>query len=386
MVKSFSRENHEIKRFSQRNTDVIGEFNLIHRTWTSFWPLLMLSIQAIVVSVWWWGVPRVLHHIDIFQKTGSLEEGLSPGNFVAFVLYLGMFVQPIEVIGQMARMINRATSSAHRVFELIDTKPQIQEIHGANKLQDIQGEVEFQNVSFSYDGVRKVIQKMSFKVQPGEMIGLVGSSGGGKSTTVNLILRFYDVVSGQIKIDGVNVKDLELDTYRNQVGIVMQDPYLFHGSILENIRYAKPDAGFHEIVQSAKVANAHDFIMKLPHAYDTVVGERGHTLSGGERQRVSIARAVLRNPKILILDEATSAVDTETERKIQQALDRLVKGRTVFAIAHRLSTLSHANRLFVIKDGTIVEQGSHQELLLKEQGEYKKLVDMQLELQSVRTV
>jgi ATP-binding cassette subfamily B protein len=212
------------------------------------------------------------------------------------------------------------------------------------------------------------------------MIGLVGASGGGKSTITKLIARFFDCNAGDILIDGVSIKDLEIGSFRQQVGMVLQEPYLFHGTICENIAYGVPGATRADIVRAAKVANAHQFITRLPQGYDTMVGERGHTLSGGERQRVSIARAILANPRILILDEATSAVDTETERNIQEALDRLIEGRTVFAVAHRLSTLRKANRIFVIGKGAIVEQGTHAELLNQEDGEYAKLHQMQREM------
>ncbi len=228
--------------------------------------------------------------------------------------------------------------------------------------------------------MRQVLRGVSFEVKPGELIGLVGPSGGGKTTLVNLLTRFYDVTGGQILVDGVDVRALDSGLYRSQVGIVLQDPYLFHGSILENIRYGMPDATFEQVIAAARAANAHDFVCKLPLGYDTIVGERGHTLSGGERQRISIARAVLRNPRILILDEATSAVDTETERKIQEALDRLVAGRTVFAIAHRLSTLRKASRLFVIENGKLAEAGTHAELLALPDGIYKKLLSLQQDL------
>jgi ATP-binding cassette subfamily B protein len=235
-------------------------------------------------------------------------------------------------------------------------------------------------VTFAYDGVRQVLKGVSFDVLPGELIGLVGSSGGGKSTIVNLIARFYDVTGGAVRIDGVDIRELETGHYRRQIGMVLQDPYLFHGTVLENIRYGLPEASLGDVIAAAQAANAHDFVCKLPHGYDTVVGERGHTLSGGERQRVSIARAILHDPRILILDEATSSVDTETEREIQQALDRLIAGRTVFAIAHRLSTLRRAARLFVIEDGRLVESGTHRELLARHDGRYRRLHEMQLQL------
>jgi ATP-binding cassette subfamily B protein len=377
VVKAFHQEDQEKKRFGARNEDVTSEFNRIHATWTVFWPLLMLAIHVLIIGVWAFGLPRML---------GVYGAALSAGTFVSFLLYASMFVQPIEVLGQMSRMLNRATSSAHRIFEVLDTEPEIVEVENAIELNPVSGRVTFDRVQFSYDGVRQVLKGVSFDVQPGEMIGLVGPSGGGKTTVTNLIVRFYDANGGSISIDGVDIKQLDPGHFRRQVGMVLQDPYLFHGPVLENIRYGNPDAPIDRVVEAARAANAHDFICKLPHGYDTIVGERGHTLSGGERQRVSIARAILTDPRILILDEATSSVDTETEQKIQEALDRLIAGRTVFAIAHRLSTLKRATRLFVIEDGKISEQGTHGELLAKENGTYRKLCSMQQQLHEMYAV
>ncbi len=370
VVKAFHQEARENARFARRNNDVTNEFNRIHQLWTSFWPALMLAIHGMTLAVWAFAVPRLL----------GPEASLSLGTFVSFLLYTTMFVGPIEIIGQIARVLNRATTSAHRVFEVLDTEPEVVDQPTPVRLEPVRGHVRFENVSFGYDGLRQVIRGVDFEVAPGEMIGLVGPSGGGKTTLVNLIARFYDVTGGAIRIDGVDVRELDTGHYRKQLGMVLQDPYLFHGTLLENIRYGAPDASVDEVVSAARAANAHDFICRLEHAYDSIVGERGHTLSGGESQRVSIARAILNNPRILILDEATSAVDTETERNIQQALDRLIEGRTVFAIAHRLSTLRRANRLFVVEDGRIAEQGTHEELLRREKGTYRRLYQMQREL------
>src|SRR5881296_875290 len=370
VVKAFNQEDREIVRFGERNEDVTAEFNRIHRSWTTFWPLLILGVHAMTVTVWIFAVPRLL----------GGGPPLSAGTFVSFLLYTTMFVGPIEVIGQMARTMQRATTSAHRVFEVLDTEPDVRDAPRPLRLEPVRGRVTFENVAFAYDGVRQVLRGVSFDVAPGELIGLVGPSGGGKTTIVNLIARFYDVTGGAIHVDGVDLRRLETGHYRRQMGMVLQDPYLFHGTILENIRYGLPAASLEQVVAAARAANAHDFICKLQHGYDTVVGERGHTLSGGERQRVSIARAILHDPRILILDEATSSVDTETEREIQEALERLIAGRTVFAIAHRLSTLRRASRLFVIEDGRLVESGTHRELLAKPEGKYRRLYEMQLQL------
>jgi ATP-binding cassette subfamily B protein len=373
VVKAFNQEERESGRFWDRNVDVTDEFNRIHHSWTTFWPALMLAVHGTTVAVWAFAVPRLL-------GTNAVE--LSPGTFVSFLLYTTMFVGPMEVIGQMARTVQRATTSAHRVFEVLDTEPEVVDVPEPIRLDPVKGRVTFEDVSFGYDGVRQVLKGVSFDVEPGEMIGLVGPSGGGKTTVTNLIARFYDATAGRILIDGVDIRQLDSGHYRRQIGIVLQDPYLFHGSILENVRYGRPDATLEEVVQATMTANAHDFIVKLGHGYDTIVGERGQTLSGGERQRVSIARAVLNDPRILILDEATSAVDTETERKIQEAMDRLVAGRTVFAIAHRLSTLRKASRLFVMKDGKLAECGTHKALLAAPDSIYAMLHGLQLELQA----
>jgi ATP-binding cassette subfamily B protein len=375
VVKAFNQEERETGRFNERNADVTNEFNRIHHSWTLFWPALMLAVHGTTVGVWAFAIPRLL-------GTGSGSVPLSAGTFVSFLLYTTMFIGPMEIIGQMARTIQRATTSAHRVFEVLDTEPEVVDVRAPVRLEPLQGRIQFEEVSFGYDGVKQVLKSVSFDVRPGEMIGLVGPSGGGKTTVTNLIARFYDVTAGRILADGVDIRELETGHYRRQIGMVLQEPYLFHGSVLENIRYGHPEAELEQVVAAARAANAHDFIVKLPQGYDTVVGERGQNLSGGERQRVSIARAILHDPRILILDEATSAVDTETERKIQEAMDRLVAGRTVFAIAHRLSTLHKASRLFVMQNGQLVESGTHEELLARPDGIYARLHNLQLQLQA----
>jgi ATP-binding cassette subfamily B protein len=277
-------------------------------------------------------------------------------------------------------MVTRAATSAQRVFEVLDTPPDIYSKPGARKKERLDGRVEFRQASFSYEGTSPALREVSLVVEPGEMVGLCGPSGAGKSTFVNLICRFYDVTDGQLLMDGVDIRDYDVKWLRRQVGIVLQEPYLFHGTVADNIAYGHPEATPEQIIEAAKAANAHDFVVGFPDGYDTMVGERGQSLSGGERQRISIARAILDNPRILILDEATSSVDSETEKQIQEALDRLVAGRTTFAIAHRLSTLQAADRLVVLEKGKIVEEGKHADLVDKEGGVYAKLHKTQVEL------
>jgi ATP-binding cassette subfamily B protein len=377
VVKAFDQAEHEKRRFGERNEDFADECFRIHYVWTGFWPFLMLLVHSMTILTWVFALPRLLAH-------GTVD--LSIGTFVAFLLYMGMFIYPIEIIGQMSRLLNRALSSAHRIFDLLDTEPQLAERPDGVKLAPLRGEIEFREVTFGYDAVRQIIKGVSFRIEHGELIGLVGPSGSGKTTLVNLLVRFYDVTSGEIRVDGVPVQELALGAFRRQVGMVLQDPFLFHGTIIENIRYGVPEASLSDVISAARAANAHDFICRLSNGYDTVVGERGHTLSGGERQRVSIARAVLNDPRVLILDEATSSVDTETEHQIQEALNRLIAGRTVVAIAHRLSTLKRATRLLVLKEGRLIEQGTHAQLLQIPGGVYRRLHDMQIQLNEVHAI
>jgi ATP-binding cassette subfamily B protein len=302
---------------------------------------------------------------------------------MAFVGYMWQFYQPVSTLGEINHRLQHAATSAERVFEVLEATPEVPEAPGAIRLPRIRGEVEFRDVRFGYEPGRYAIDGISFHVEPGEMIGLVGPSGAGKSTLVQLLSRFYDVDEGQIFLDEHDLREVSLRSLRQQIGVVLQEPFLFHGTVAENVAYGVPEAGPAEIVAAAKAANAHDFVVNLPHGYDTQVGERGQLLSGGERQRVSIARAVLKNPRILILDEATSSVDTETEILIQEALDRLVSNRTTFAIAHRLSTLRKSDRIIVLEHGRIVETGTHDDLLDGD-GLYSRLCKLQAELSKVR--
>ena len=315
--------------------------------------------------------------------TSVLEGILTLGSFVAFTQYMWRFYGPVESLCRLNHRFQRAASSAERVFEVLDTQPDVADRSSAQIMPPIRGEVEFRDVTFSYEPGKPVLKDLTFKVEPGEMIGLAGHSGAGKSTLINLICRFYDVEDGAVLIDGHDIRDVTLKSLRDQIGVVLQDPFLFNGPIAENIAYGNPNASLDQVVSAAKAANAHEFILKLPDSYDTPVGERGVRLSGGERQRISIARAILRNPRILILDEATSSMDTETEAQIQEALHRLIQGRTTFAIAHRLSTLKHADRLLIVDNGDLAEMGSHNELIALD-GIYARLCRMQSELSKLR--
>jgi ATP-binding cassette, subfamily B, bacterial len=279
----------------------------------------------------------------------------------------------------MSRIVSvtqKAAAGSKRIFDILDHVSNVPDAPQPLPLQTLKGEITLKDIGFRY-GSRSVIRNLSLTIQPGEMIGLVGQSGSGKSTLVNLICRFYDVSEGAIMIDGTDIRSVALADYRRNIGLVLQEPFLFFGTIADNISYGRPDATREEIIAAARASHAHDFILRLPHGYDSLVGERGQGLSGGERQRISIARALLINPKVLILDEATSSVDTETEKEIQRALDNLVKGRTTIAIAHRLSTLRKADRLVVMQRGRIVEVGPHDDLIAQ-QGAYWRLYQAQL--------
>ncbi|HNT35413.1 MAG TPA: ABC transporter ATP-binding protein, partial [bacterium] len=320
-----------------------------------------------------------------FGGLGVLRNTLSLGTLMAFIGYLSMFFGPLQMLTHFGDHLNRAFTAAQRLFEIIDADQEVYEDPHARPVRSMEGHFVFKDVHFGYIKDRPVLKGIDVEVQAGEMVGLVGKSGVGKTTMTNLICRFYDVDEGTILLDGVDIRQYRLRDLRQHIGIVPQECYLFDDSILENIRYAKPEATRDEVIQAAIAANAHGFILRLPDGYDSRVGERGARLSGGEKQRVAIARAILHDPKILILDEATSSVDTETEELIQEALKNLVKNRTTFAIAHRLSTLRNANRLLVLEDGKVVEFGTHDELIARE-GMYFKLVEMQSKLSSIKVV
>ncbi|MCC6443842.1 MAG: ABC transporter ATP-binding protein [Armatimonadetes bacterium] len=374
VVKAFAQEDREIQRFGQKNYNLFQAGVKAERTWAVFWPFMGLSTAMGGWLIWYSGGNRVL------------EDTMTLGTLMAFMNYMWMFYGPLQAIAHENNWMQRALTAAERIFEILDSEPESYDAPDAVPMPDIKGRVEFKNVSFGYDKHKPVLKDINLEVAEGEMIGLVGQSGAGKSTTINLICRFYDVQEGQILIDGVDIRRIRLSDIRKQIGVVPQETYLFHGTIADNIAYGKRDAIKADIIRAARAANIHDAIMRFPDGYDTQVGERGMLLSGGERQRISIARAILHNPKVLILDEATSSVDTETEKQIQEALGRLIRQRTTFAIAHRLSTLRNATRLMVLEKGKVVEMGTHEELVVKEGGVYKKLVDIQTELSQIKGV
>jgi ATP-binding cassette, subfamily B, bacterial len=364
VVKAFAQEKREVERFREANLRVLNANDRVNMTWAMFGPLLVLMTDIGLLVVWafgaWWVV----------------SGRITVGQLTAFALYLTRFYGRLESMSRMLAAIQRAAASAHRIFEILDMPPDAPLPRRPAHLGRVRGEIEFRNIGFSY-GNRPVIHDLSLSIRPGEMIGLVGHSGSGKTTLVNLACRFYDVTEGAILVDGIDIRDVLVEDYRKNIGLVLQEPFLFYGSIAENIAYGRPNATRHEIIDAARAARAHDFILKLPDGYDSFVGERGQQLSGGERQRISIARALLIDPALLILDEATSAVDTETEREIQLALENLIRGRTTIAIAHRLSTLHKADRIVVLDNGRMIEVGPHQ-TLLERGGAYARLYQAQL--------
>jgi len=371
VVKAFANEQKEVNRFNKRSDEYTEKEQEIHVVWTQLQPIVSGLMQLGTVLIWMVGGYFVI------TQPGP---GATVGTLMAFTAFVARFYGPIMELANSNRMITRAATSAQRVFEVLDTPPDIYSKPDALKPVTTAGRVEFKQVAFSYEGTQPALRDVSVVFEPGQMVGLCGPSGAGKSTFVNLISRFYDPIDGQILLDGHDLREYDVKWLRRQIGMVLQEPYLFHGTITDNIRYGNTDATNAQIVAAAKAANAHDFVVGFPDGYDTMVGERGQSLSGGERQRISIARAILHNPRILILDEATSSVDTETEKQIQQALDRLVEGRTTIAIAHRLSTLQAAHRLVVLEKGKIAEEGRHEELVDKEGGVYAKLHKTQAEM------
>lgn len=360
VVKSFGKEAREVQRFRDYNTQFANAAIQTEKVFSVLSPISNYLIQ-------------IGQYIVLLVGCNLIVGGsLNIGELVQFTSYASMIYGPLTWLMYMPRWVTNAVIAVDRVFSVIDEQPEIMDAEQAVK-HEIQGHIEFRNVTFGYKTYEPVLKDINVEIKPGEMIGLVGHSGSGKSTMINLISRFYDVNEGELLMDGIDIRSIEQEELRSQIGVVLQETFLFSGTITDNIRYSKPEATLEEIIQAARVANAHDFIIQLPDGYDTKLEENGNNLSGGERQRVAIARAVLSNPRILILDEATASLDIETEGVIQEALQRVTENRTTIAIAHRLSTLRNADRLFVLEKGEIAEIGTHTELMEK-QGIYYKLI------------
>ncbi len=366
VVKSFGQEDAEVEKFKALTTDFAKVQKKNETFWALFYPMLTFIMGVgSYIAIYFGGV-------DV------LEGDMTVGTLMQFVTYTGYLYGPLGWMTHLPRSIMQMITSLNRIYDVLDEEPAIKDGAEAKDLE-IQGDISFHDVTFGYNSYDPVLEHINLDVRKGEMIGLVGASGTGKSTLINLIMRLYDVDRGSITVDGVDLRDIKQESFHDQLGVVLQETFLFSGTILNNIRFANPKASMEEVIRAAKAANAHDFIVKTPDGYNTYVGERGFNLSGGERQRIAIARAILTNPKLLILDEATSALDTESEYLIQQALDRLTEGRTTFAIAHRLSTLRNADRLVVIDGHGIAEVGTHDELMEKK-GIYHGLVTAQLQM------
>ncbi len=366
VVKSFGKEEKEAAKFRKKTSEFAAISRKNETFWAVFFPILTFLMGCgTYIAV-------------LFGGMDVLDGKMTIGELVQYITYCGYLFGPLGWMTQLPRSVMQMITSLNRIYDVLDEEPQLADREDSREFT-IQGAFSFEKVSFGYQTYEPVLENVTFDVKPGEMIGLVGASGAGKSTLINLVMRLYDVDQGRITIDGVDIRDIKAECLHSQIGVVLQETFLFSGSILANIRFARQDASLDEVIRAAKAANAHDFICKTPDGYNTYVGEHGYNLSGGERQRIAIARAILNNPRLLILDEATSALDTESEFLIQQALERLVKGRTTFAIAHRLSTLRNADRLVVIDKHGIAEIGTHNELLEKK-GIYYGLVTAQLKM------
>ena len=364
IIKSFAREDYEISRFTKENYSNFRAQMKASQLMAALTPVIELVAAIGVVIIIWYGGMEVI------------EGAITSGALIAFLIYVVNLANPVKRLSRVYGNIQRALAAAERVFEVLDTKSDIEEMPGAASLPPITGQVSFKDVTFAYNPGHPALRGLSLDVQPGQMIAIVGPSGAGKTTIANLLPRFYDPQEGSIFVDGHDIRSVTLQSLREQIGIVPQETVLFNGSVYDNILYGRLEATEEEVIAAAKAANAHEFVEKLPAGYNTPIGERGSALSGGQRQRIAIARAILKNPRILILDEATSALDTESEKLVQQALDKLMVGRTSFVIAHRLSTVQQADWIVVLAKGRIAEQGTHGELLTKA-GLYSKLHQVQ---------
>ena len=372
VVKAFAQEHREVARFREANDRYLAVNDRINKVWALFAPTVTFLTEIGLLVVWIFGISQVA------------SSTITVGVLAAFLAYIGRFYTRLDSMSRIVSHTQQAAAGAKRIFDILDHVSSVPDAQRPVPLERVEGRIELRNVGFRY-GSRTVLRNVNLSIGAGEMIGLVGHSGSGKSSLVNMICRFYDVTEGGIRVDGVDIRSYSLASFRRNIGLVLQEPFLFFGTIAENIAYGKPEATRSEIVAAARAARAHEFILRLPQGYDSLVGERGQALSGGERQRISIARALLIDPRILILDEATSSVDTTTEMEIQEALDNLIQGRTTIAIAHRLSTLRKADRLVVLDRGEIVEIGNHDDLLARG-GAYHDLYQAQSRLTGVDQV
>jgi len=365
VVKAFSRQKEESRKFSAQAKTLYDDQMHAVRLMALAMPTMVFLVAVPTAVILWFGGSQVI------------DGNMTVGQVTQFILYLGLLMMPIRQLGMMVNLYSRTVSAGQRILEILDTESKVQEKPDAVDLGSAKGQVTFENVSFSYDNISPALNNVSFEVQPGQLVALLGGSGSGKSTVANLLARFYDVTGGKILVDGVDIRDVKLASLRSNVVAAQQDVFLFSSTIKENIAYGDMDADMEQIIEVAKAAQLHDFIQALPDGYDTWVGERGDTLSGGEKQRLSIARTLLVNPSVLILDDSTASVDSETEKLIRQALNTLIQGRTTFIITHRLTLIKNADLILMFKDGELVQQGKHDELITQD-GVYKEVYESQL--------
>ncbi len=365
VIKAFANENKTVERFEKQNKEWLATDIKASRITTLFPHIVNFMITCGSVLIWGVGSTWVIES----------PEFISAGLLVSFISYKTMFYGPVNFFANFNDSYQQALNSAEKILDIIDAEPEADFGHGKHP-DKLHGSIEFKNVNFSFDRSKKTLSNINFKIEPGDIVGIVGTTGAGKSTIINLLMRYYDGYEGEILIDGIDLRDIDMQFYRSEIGYVQQEPMMFHDTIFANIAYGSENVSVEQVIHAAEVANAHEFIARMPDAYDTVLGERGTGLSGGERQRLSIARAVLKNPSILFFDEATASVDSETESQIQDAIENLIHGRTTIMIAHRLSTLRKANKIIVVDKGEILEMGTPEELLAK-RGKYYKLVEIQ---------
>ena len=373
VVKAFAKEDQEVDRFHRQSTQYANSHLAVTLRGNRIFPVINYGITLIVLALWAVGGWLVVRH----SVTGGAE-GVSYATLMLFLSYMSYVSGPVSFFNQFIQMLSRAANAMRRLFEVMDSVPEVEEDPDPIHCQQLKGEIAFDRVGFSYEAGHKTLEDVSFSLEAGKTLGIVGHTGAGKSTLANLLTRLYDAEEGSITLDGQDIRRYSFSCLHENVAIVSQETYLFRGSVMDNIRYACPRASREQVIAAAKAAGAHDFIMQMPHGYNTVIGSSKNQLSGGERQRISIARAVLKKPRILILDEATAAMDTATERQIQESLDRITKDRTTVIIAHRLSTLKNADQLIVIHEGKMIEAGTHHQLM-QQKGQYYKLYMLQLE-------